>query len=222
MSALVRRFLVRIDATSAVEFALILPLLLMLLLGSAEFNRYYRYARHLEYAADTAANMTAQRQAPLTLRDLNFDLNTASWVFRELITEAPASTIWWQKMGHQFTMVVFTPTVANCKTNCSYVANVAWVWPEYKIKLDGLIRSCGALQPAADDAAPSGSAIPARLFGPGSLLVVDMTFDYKPQFGAGFIKPIRLTRQAFYAPRFATPYLVATPDVDRVTLCPGY
>ena len=221
MVELFRTFYRTRQASSVVEFALLVPLFLVLLLGSMEFNRYFRYARHLELSVDMVAHMMSQRNSPIGPTDLNFDLNASEFVFRELASEEPVSVAWWRKLGHQITHVVFTPTVAGCTTSCTYEANVAWSWPDYKIKLGSLSRACGKLQPAGDGVAPNGSTLPAKMFGPGSLIVVDLTFDYKPVFGAGLVPPFRMVRQAYYAPRFATPYLPAL-NGPSITRCPGF
>jgi Flp pilus assembly protein TadG len=210
------------SATSAVEFALVLPLFLLILLGSVEFNRYFRFARHLATAADTVGSMMAQRIGPLGATDAEMDFNSSYEVFREAAQSAATSASWANYMGHQITQVVFKPTVATCTSGCTYVANVAWVWPTNYVLLGSLARVCGTLLGAVAGTAPSGASIPQNLFGPGSMIVVDLTYDYTPLFGSRFLSPMRIVKQAFYAPRFASPY-ISSGTLNTVTQrCSGY
>lgn len=50
---------------SGVEFALISPILITLLLGSHEIGRYVRIDRQLTTTADTVAELMAQEEGPL-------------------------------------------------------------------------------------------------------------------------------------------------------------
>jgi hypothetical protein len=50
-------------------------------------------------------------------------------------------------------------------------------------------RTCGVLLTSVPDtAAPSKTTLPADVFGPGSLIVVDIVYNYTPIFGSTFTK----------------------------------
>lgn len=212
------RLLATRSATSAVEFALVLPLLLTLLLGCFEISRFLRYSRHLAGAADTWANMVSQ-QTYAGHWDLVNAALSMKHTFRESTNDAlnngGSVEDWWGYLGYQISTVDFQPTEAGCTTNCSYQAQILWFWPNYGPSLH---RVCGHLTGAPVGAAPSASTIPSALFGPGSVVVVDLVYQYKPLIGSRFIAPTTIIKQAFYPPRFS-PEVPPVPGGELI-VCP--
>ncbi|MDB5569885.1 MAG: hypothetical protein JWN93_1068 [Hyphomicrobiales bacterium] len=213
---LLRAFSRDTGAASALEFALILPLLIVILLGSVELHRYSKVVRHIGQAAQTVALLTAQREKPIASREeLSFDLNAAS------IIDPEGEFGWFERINHQISHVVFS-TAAGCVQNCAYTANLAWSWPTYSSSVLGpLTRECGAVAAALDNAPASGTAIPGRLFGAGSLVVVDLQYNFTPVFGSSFMSPISIVRQGFASARFAAPHIVLQDGVNT-RRCSGY
>ncbi|MDB5594461.1 MAG: hypothetical protein JWM36_1422 [Hyphomicrobiales bacterium] len=124
-------------------------------------------------------------------------------------------------MGIQSTQVVFTPTVAGCTVSCTYTANVAWTWGTMISQNGTMSRTCGTLAGVAEGVKPTGKTLPQNLFGPSALIVVDLSFNYVPLIGSVFVPPIRLVKQAFYAPRFTASYITVADPADTAR-CPGF
>lgn len=208
-----RSFKASESAIASIEFALLLPLLILLSLGAFELQRFLRFERQLTLAASNIASLTAQRQA------------TNGGAPREDINSMPlifpmAADFWYGGVIYRMTHVVFTPTTAGCTINCQYKADVAWVWPIWT-DLGSLNRDCGPITPAPAGAEPHGKTLPAAMFGPGSLVIVELRTTYQPIFGAGLIAATTLTRQGFASPRFASPYLKLNP-FGNLRICPGF
>jgi hypothetical protein len=63
-------------------------------------------------------------------------------------------------------------------------------------------RSCGlTLTAALNTAGYSASTLPTGVFGPGSIIVVDVSYTFTPTFGAAYMPSISIERSAFMAPR---------------------
>lgn len=217
IETILARFGADIRATSATEFALVLPILATLALGSIEMQRYQRLSRQLLVAAETIADTVAQRDTNESTL-LNIDLQSMKIIFPQSVVEKGA--VWWEAVNHQISHVQFKPTIAGCTKNCTYKASMIWHWPPYAAPpgFGGLKRQCGELTPSADDGQPSGANLPQATFAAGTLVIVDLRYAYTPLFGTTLFKPIILERQGFSFPRFASPYLKA----PQVTWCPGY
>jgi Flp pilus assembly protein TadG len=219
---MLRRFIYDKRATSAVEFALVLPFLVTLLLGSFELQRLLRHERRLTLAANTVAQMLAQRQ----LGDespLESDRNSIIQVVPEL-TAAFGSRIW-DNLAHQITLVAFRPTVAGCTQSCTYSAHVAQVWPTsapgLTVSFADMRRQCGELTRSAAGSAPSRTTLPVP-FGPGALIVVDLRLAFTPMIGSAWLPPALLTRQGFASPRFARSDFRFPKGQSNVLTCSGF
>jgi Flp pilus assembly pilin Flp len=221
MQGLAKQFIRAQTGVAAIEFALLLPLLIVMMLGSFELQRYLRIERQLTLTAENIAAMVAQRQSIENNYDFNFALNVAIHTFPAGHDEPPKH--WWHVIVHQISGVIFTPTVAGCTKNCTYAANLTWSWPTYNTAfgLDALRRQCGPITPAPDSAPPTGATLPASMFGPGSMIVVDLRYQFKPLFGSAFMPKIILSRRGYANARFASPYLKAVGDYSLLN-CPGY
>ena len=201
-----------------IEFAFILPLLLFLLLSSVELLRYLRLERQVTLAASSIAAMIAQRQVGDS-RLLNFE-------FDALQVHFPASAVdkgfgFYNNVGIQATSIVFAPEVPGCLKNCYYLGYVAWVWPRYVVGpgIDHMLRHCETI-----GIGTASNTIPDSLFGPGSIIVVDLSYNFVPLFGSKFIPGIKFYRSGYANARFATPY-VTVPATDwegNKVYCPGF
>jgi hypothetical protein len=112
--------------------------------------------------------------------------------------------------------VLFTPNPATCTSNCSYIANVVWNSGPNK-------RTCGvALTAVPDTSVPSKTTLPTDVFPTGappggSIIVVDILYNYTPIFGLGFFGTIPIARSAYLAPRSAMCNRAPPPDISNIT-----
>lgn len=231
------------QAIAATEFALILPLLIMVMLGSVETARAIIAVRKVTLVANTVVEMLSQNQAnnpnetpnepsTVTYIDLHFAMDSTMVIFPQILQDAAQKGISWKNdISISMASVVFTPNPSSCTSNCIYNANVVWNSGPNK-------QTCGVLlTPVADTATPSNTTLPADVFGPGSLIVVDIVYNYTPIFGSIFTAlfgsplfgTIPIARSAYVAPRNAlppaTPYVgydVVSGDDGIGAECPAY
>ena len=208
------------QAIAATEFALVLPLLVILMLGSVEAARLIVSARKVTLVATTAVEMLTQNgTGKINYVDLHFATDSTMVIFPQILQDAAQKGISWKNdISVSMASVVFTPNPSTCTSNCSYNANVVWNSGPNK-------RTCGVLLVSATDTAtPNNTKLPADVFGPGSIIVVDVLFNYTPIFGLGLFGTIPIARSAYLAPRYVPliKYAVVSGDDGVGAECPGY
>jgi Flp pilus assembly protein TadG len=208
------RFARNVGGTAATEFALVLPFLVAVMLGSMEIHRYMRHLRHFENALDTLAQITSQRSSDVTGANLAADAESIQWVFPEIYQLFGAG--WKSRLGIQITSVEFTgcTTTKVCTTT-----NVKWVWRPTATPLPpSLQRSCNALT-SSNSTQLTGASLNASFFGPGSLIIVDLSYAYTPFLNSNLIPVRTIVRQAAYAPRYTRSFLGAATSDMNLTKC---
>jgi Flp pilus assembly protein TadG len=208
------------QAIAAVEFALVLPLLVILMLGSVEAARLITFARRVTLVAANAVEMLTQNSTgTVNYVDLHFAVDSTMVIFPQILQDAVQKHVSWSNdIGISIASIVFTPNPSTCTSNCSYVANVVWNSGPDK-------RTCGVpLISVPDTAAPSKTALPADVFGPGSIVVVDIVFSYTPIFGFGLFGTVPIARSVYLSPRYVPliKYAVVSGDDGIGAECPGY
>lgn len=207
-------------AIAAVEFALVLPLLVILMLGSVEAARLITFARRVTLVATTAVEMITQNgTGTINYVDLHFAADSTMVIFPQILQDAAQKQVSWSNdISISMASVVFTPNPSTCTSNCAYIANVVWNSGPNK-------RTCGVpLTSVPDTSAPSKTTLPADVFGPGSIIVVDIVFSYTPIFGLGLFGTVPLARSAYLSPRYVPliKYAVVSGDDGIGSECPGY
>lgn len=207
-----------VSAASAIEFALVLPVLIALMMGSVEMFRLAMTGKKAVATANAIGEMLSSSQSPPTAGELQFISDSGMIIDPDVLTDAQIRGVnWWSIMTASFTSVVFRPTVAGCTVRCKYTAHVAW-------SAGGQRRPCGTLQSVADGSAYNPTTLPVSLFGPGSTIVVDSQYAYRPLFGDRIVGPRTITRSAYFAPRYIEPLtlgdLSANPSI--ATSCKGF
>jgi len=228
-----RRFLADRRGVSAVEFSVILPFVLLLMAGGMQLITYLNAIRKVDRIANSISEIASQAMPPqgssvatVNSLDLHFTYDAAMVLFPYILGDAQRRGVnWWENITIDFASIAFTAKDATCAasgdpTTC-YVANVVWT----SLGTAGTNkRPCGVPQiPAADTAPPTQLTLPRSTFGPGSLIAVDVVFQFRPTFGSGFIDPIRIARSVFLQPRYATLVNYDTTNDDGIAVkCPGY
>jgi hypothetical protein len=220
-STLCRRFIRAKDGLAALEFALVLPLLLAIMLGFYEIDRYAFAVRRLEIAAASMTDMlTTNTTGFINYNDIHFAEDSIMVLFPMVLADSAAKQIPWQNdISISISSIVFSPTVKSCTSNCTYTANVAWTTGG---------RACGSIQiPGVDTSAPSLTTLPDDLFGVPSVVVVDLAYTYVPRVGSSIIKPFTIHRSSYIQPRYIPPtsylkYSVISGDDGIANACPGY
>ena len=186
--------------SSAVEFAVIFPVLMILMLMGVQVVNY------------------------VSATDLHFYFDSALVIFPYLMQDAARQGIlWWQDIDIDFASIQFTAIPgANCsgqpdQSGC-YTAKVVWTSSG---TVGSNYRPCIIPQVAqSNTAAPSSLRLPASIFGPGSIIAVDVVFTFTPTFGANLLPSLRIARSVFLQPRYATLITYNTPNDGIAQSCP--
>lgn len=198
----------------AVEFAVALPLLILMLLGFVELDRYGWAVRQIENTASSMAMMLTQSTNDVKPVDIKFAKDSVQVLLpRVLQDSARVGHKWSDEVEVTMSSVAFS-TAKKCAGACSYTAQVQWSSGSDK-------RPCKtSLSPAPDDAAPTPTTLPSDAFGPGSVIVVDLAYDYKPIFMPSIFGALKIRRSSYMQPRYAAslPYSEANGDAN-VTTC---
>ncbi len=175
---------------AAVEFALILPLMLMIYMGLVELSRGMRVSQKLDLVAHSLADLTAQMlpgQSVLTAAPCTStgqacmaeaDINVVFSAAATLLAPFPLNNI---QMTITELQITGTPTAAPT----SWTAKANWT----VARNGGQVRGCAALT-GLDNAAPvSWTTIPTSYIqitngisptAPNALIVADVVYQYSP------------------------------------------
>ena len=192
---------------AAVEFALVIPFIIMFIFGGYEAVRAINSERRLTVLANAIAQqITAATATPgasyaeLANADLHFFYNTAIVLFPQALADgARYGNAWSQNVSISVTSVSFTPVPPTCTSNCIYLANVMWTSGAQP-------RPCLLpLSSQSDQAPPTPSRLPADVFGPNSLIVVDLAYSFRPIIGGQYFGNNLVIRKSVYIqPRYVS------------------
>ena len=157
---------------AAVEFALILPLMIGLYFGCAELTQGIMADRKMTLVARALTDLVSQQPAGTSLTD-----TTMSSIFAaSTAIMAPYST---SSLQMTVSAVDFVVNSAATASN-GYDAKIRWskVGPN-----GGTQRACAKLTPVSSTASPSPTTLVSNIYGSGSLIIADVSYQYTPRFG---------------------------------------
>ncbi len=187
------------DGVAAIEMALVLPMLVVLFLGTVEISRFYLISKRVNNVAASMAQLLSTSTAARTERQLQF---IADGIYTIPTIEPDtrlAGNHVWKAHNVSLSSIEFVPLDKNCQTaNCKFDAVV-----RYSFSVDGdQMRPCGKATKVADNVSLTRMTLPESIYGPGSVLVVDVSYAYRPLFGSKFLGELTLFRTSFMAPRY--------------------
>jgi Flp pilus assembly protein TadG len=194
---------------AALEFALIAPAMVVFAIGLFDLvdgtATWWHLTQAAQAIAQIATNSAANTNGTNSLtKQQGYAASTAAYPLVPQLASAKLADF-----GVTLSSVVFTPTVANCTSGCTYTAAVAWS----HTLLTGTLaaaRACGvSLVQAANSAAPSSGTLPAR---------------FTPLFTTFIAGPIVMMRSAYLTPRAGddTQWVRYTDPTISQPMCPGY
>jgi hypothetical protein len=211
------------QAIAATEFALVLPILVILMLGSVEAARLIISAQRVTQVATTIVEMLSQTQAQnpnetgtgipwsVTYLDLDFAIESTMVIFPQILQDAAQKGISWSNdISISMAGVLFTPNPTTCTSNCSYIANVVW-------NSGPNTRTCGvALTAVPDTSVPSKTTLPTDVFPTGA-----------PPGGRSSSSIFSTTTRRFLDLASSERFLSRVPLISRPAMCnpappPGY
>ncbi len=172
---------------AALEFAILLPLIALLLMGTVELSRYYTFERHLLLTTESMSRYVASRKVAvdsLFVRGIDY---FTYWMIPERVMYTNAQAVNWTTIDETIGIVLnvsgvaMTPTVSGCTTSCTYTGAVKWhLNPAGS---NSYIRGCSNTQNGAATASTiPNNTIPSSYLRQGGLVIVDMMVTYTPLF----------------------------------------
>jgi Flp pilus assembly protein TadG len=186
------------SGTSVLEFALCAPLFIVLLLVGVDTVRYMSATRQVEDVATTIGQMiSVEQDGAISSKDLQFYHDAAMVIFPQVLADAAQQSKTWDKdIGISVASIQFTASSPTCKVKCTYVAKVLWAGGTTP-------RSCSVRPTAvADTAGPSSTTLPTSVYGAGSIIVVDVSFSFRPTIAPRFMPTLPIRRSYYVAPRY--------------------
>lgn len=212
---------------AAVEFAFVFPVALMLMLGVFEFANVITAGRRLEVVAGSIGQMLTQTSTGSVIwADVQFAMDSTMVLFPTVLSDSHAKGVaWGQDISVTASSIVFSKQNPSCTSNCVYNANVAWSAGSAKRPCD--VNGQPQITPVADASAPSPTTLPTDAYGPVSLVVVDVLYNYRPILWNKAFPPFALKRSTYIRPRYIPPtsyiaYSVIPGDTGIATKCTGY
>lgn len=180
MSLLRKRFSLRAFLTATkgsvfVEFALMTPVLMTMLVGANELTRWMRARQHVEDYATMIASDVSGASAAVSPYSLAEMIERIGLVAPELVDPAQLNA-WVESTDYlavTISMAMMTlPARSTCTSNCTYDIKMVWSFGDNK-------RNCSVSGGASPD-----RALPTGLDKqPGPVVIVDVKSRYKFVFG---------------------------------------
>jgi Flp pilus assembly protein TadG len=194
----VARFARAREAVSAVEFALLAPVLAIMLGGAVELSGAITASNRSTFVADAVAEMVSRVDHTITETEMKNFAVTSALIDTDIIRYAKATN---KDVESAFKITIssvqFKPKKLDCLLfTCKYDAEVV-----FSYSLNGTARSCGKLTSAPANA-QTLSTLPANVFGPGSLVVVDVETFYTPTTPVRISDTISFKRSSYFRPRY--------------------
>ena len=215
-------------AVALVEFAVVLPFLLVLAGGVYEVSRGVATSRHLSNVASSISQILATNTTgTVSYLDLHYAYDSAMLTLPEVLKDSASRGIAWNTdITISIAGIVFKPVVIGCTSGCTYAAQIAWT-------AAGRGRNCLTLQTAAPDTAlPTTATLPADLFTPTAnpnggnaappyAIAVDVSYTWQPTLFTSVISPVVMKRSSFITPRYTSQvnYTVVSGDDGFGTAC---
>lgn len=160
---------------AAVEFALILPIMLLLYIGTSELTYGLMANRKMTLASRALSDLTAQISTSSGVTDAELD----SIFVAATSIMSPFSTT---PLKMTISSIEFVP---NSATPPVYTARVKWT----AISNGGTPRPCGAsaITKVPNTTAPLPSTMPTGLYDAGTVIVADVSYLYNPPFSGQFL-----------------------------------
>lgn len=230
LARLARRLRLNQGGVAAVEFALILPLMLLIYLGSAEVTQALMASRKATLVAGTLADLISQQQNGVNVTDA--DLTNAFAAGAAIMAPFSAGPAYSSSSASNPGVILkMTITSIWFKPDSSAKDGYDAI-PEWTTTSNGPPRPCGptALTDDPNNAdAPAPGSLPTGVYAQGALIVADVSYSYMPTFGSSFFAAgsplagaLTYNHTSYMRPRqwnSAPGYIAYTPG-SMATVCP--
>ncbi|MDB5572714.1 MAG: hypothetical protein JWN93_3897 [Hyphomicrobiales bacterium] len=181
---------------AALEFALVIPMLFVILFGGAELLRYMNVAKRVQNAAIDIGQMISANSSSISGADLWELYQTVPILVPDVRVDAvQGARNWYSQAAMNVSFLQVAKNNPACTSNCAFTAQVAWAYGRSK-------RACGTLSQSSSSSF-NVKELPDSFFtDPTNLISVEMAYTYQPIFGTLFAKALRINRTFFIAPRY--------------------
>ena len=226
-------FLTDKQGVSAIEFALVTPILLIIMLMGLQLITYVNAVRRVTQLTASIVQMITQAApttpgastATVNELDITFSAESSFVIFPYLLKDAVQRGLpWYADISINYASVSFAKknglTCAVVDLSACYDASVVWTSSGFYANA----RPCSPKQqPMSDSGAPNPAYLPKSTFGPGSLIVVDVVFTFRPTFAQNLIPPLTISRSAYVQPRYVSLINFDTTNSSGIIKkCPGF
>jgi len=211
------RFFLDRKGVAAIEFALILPFMMVLYLGTAELTYGLMANRKMTLVARALSDLVAQTTTTTGITDA--ELTDVFSAAASIISPYDAVPLRMSVSSIEFVPNTATPPVYDkARTKWTAVYTVGTT-------LKGTARPCGAsaLTQVPNTTTPSSTTMPAGLYGAGTVIVADVAYAYRPPFSGSFLawstsqSTLNFAHTTYMRPRTQTEILYnsTTPPTGR-------
>lgn len=172
LAGFLARFLRAREGVAAVEFALILPVMLLVYVGTMEASALISMDRRVQIVSGTVGDLVARSDGKVTTAELNNYFNAATGIMQP------------------FSSARLAQVVTSVFVKADGTTQVKWSQPYH----GGVAKAVGASYPLPAEI----TGISRGKF----VIVSEATYAYVPLMGIVIDQPINLYRQNFYLPRF--------------------
>jgi len=162
---------------AAVEFALVLPIMLMLYVGSVEASALISMDRKLQSVTGALGDLVARADKKIKAEDLEDYFKAASGI----MTPYPIDTL--------------EQVVTQVEIDDDGTASVAWS----KQYLDGDVSDSTVYEEGDSFTLPDAMM---EVVGEGFVIVAEGRYSHPPLYGFAFQQTVHLYRENFFVPRF--------------------
>ena len=211
-----RQFSRSIAAVAAVEFAIILPFMLLLMIGGFEISRFLHLSFRVSQTAGNIGLILSQYTRVLKPDDIQLARNSAVLVTPELRRgRGPGYDAWKDRMQIDLARVEIKAVAGRG----AYEAKPIWTSKSSR-------RTCNVLRPmnSGRDNYDPGAIPSALLSGAGSVVVVDVSFRYAPILGESFVGTrgsMLIERSVYIEPRQGGLIRYDNSDSSVANNCPS-
>lgn len=193
-----RGFLRARDGISIVEFALVAPVMILLFLGSIDVGRAVSASNRVSYVSATIGELVSQATDKLTPDQIDGFIALAPLINPDILRygRQTGNTNIASLSKITVSSVTFTKTSATCTVGCVYVGAVV-----FSRTNSGTVRPCGLITAAPDGSAGTPTSVPTSLYGPDSLVVIDVEIPFKPILISSLPLPTSFKSTSYYRPR---------------------
>lgn len=186
-----RRFARDARGVAALEFAMILPLMMLLYMGVLELSMGYQASRKVSLLSRTLSDVSSQSTGQITAADMSDLRKSANWI----LAPFPIAS---GQVRVTVSSVIFKGTAAT-----------PTAFTDWSVGYEGVKRPCTQLTVTASDAAPTLTTVPSGVASPGTTVIIaDVSYDYKPLLGGSFksvgggtLSQVTLAQTSYMKPR---------------------